>query len=388
MSWLGNLADTFLRTATSALTSGAKALINPGAYLRDDLPAEADEVTKWIHDRNRRACRRHARNEAAGLYSDLGALRRPRYGHCKPYLDSIGEGPTSSGSYGPPFTGGQCSGTTYQVIATFNLGTDVPGGCSAPFDQAINGVFGVAGPIKGITLGSAPPDGAQLPRKTAKLNHGNNQQIDLGTTFGGCNKPFVVIKSVTPMYNGPNNCGDPPNEYNPPTWPPNLPSLPPPTIAPPGGDGDDDIEIDPDGNWRICENGDCTPWFPPGPGDGPDSGGGPGEEDGDPQETDPNDPDNPNEVSGCVDEGRILTGVQIEVTQAPPNYQGLGSIYYKSCWVWMGPNSELLDMVPDGKHIENGQFVIPDGPDCTCFKVRANPGFRVSVQAYSRPKEE
>jgi len=101
MSWLGNLADTFLRTATSALTSGAKALINPGAYLRDDLPAEADEVTKWIHDRNRRACRRHARNEAAGLYSDLGALRRPRYGHCKPYLDSIGEGPTSSGSYGP-----------------------------------------------------------------------------------------------------------------------------------------------------------------------------------------------------------------------------------------------------------------------------------------------
>jgi len=186
----------------------------------------------------------------------------------------------------------------------------------------------------------------------------------------------------------PDNCGNPPNEYNPPSWPPNLPSLPPPTIAPPGGDGDDDIFIDPDGNIVICEDGDCTTPRPPGSGNGPDSGGGPGSPDGDPQETNPNDPNNPNEVSGCVEDGNVLTGVQIEVTQAPPNYQGLGDIYYRSCWVWMGPSSGLLDMVSDGKAIEDGQFVIPDSRDCTCFKVRANPGFRVSVQAYSRPKEE
>ena len=384
--WIASLADAFINNALSALGAGVRAMENPGEFLRDDLPNGTDGLTRWIQDRNRRACRRHARNEAAGLYSNLGALRRPRYAHCGPYLDSINEGPSGSGSYGPPFTGGQCSGTIYEVIATFNLGTDVPGGCSAPFDQAINGAMGVVGPIEGLTLGSAPADGAQFPRKTAKLNHGNNQQIDLGQTFGGCNLPFVVIKSVTPMHEGPNNCGNPPNEYNPPSWPPNLPSLPPPEIAPPGGDGDDDIEVDPDGNWRICENGDCTPSFTPGGGGAPGDPG--GEEDGDPQETNPNDPNNPNEVSGCVEDGNVLVGLKIEFIQIDPNSSGSNGIHYRVGWIFMGPGEDKLDLVHDGKTMEDGQFIIPDSSDCTCYKVRANMGWRLRVQAYSKPIPE
>ena len=356
---------------------------NPGEFLRDDLPEGTDGLTLWIQDRNRRACRRHARNEAAGLYSNLGALRRPRYGHCAPYLDSINEGPTSSGSYGPPFSGGQCS-ANYRVFATRNL---TPGNavgqniCNTTPNIEITPNGGLLGPIRGIRTATTIIAG--IPAEEAFLKYGNNQEFSLGGRFQGCLSPFFGITSLQRIDGNPDNCGDPPNEYNPPTWPPNLPSLPPPTVAPPGGDGGDDIEVDPDGNWRFCENGDCTPFFPPGGG-----GGGPGEPDGDPQETDPNDPDNPNEVSGCAEDGNVLTGVQIDIIQEPPNYQGLGNIYYRSCWVWMGPSSGLLDMVSDGKAIESGQFVIPDSRDCVCYKVRANPGFRVSVQAYSRPKEE
>ena len=75
--WIASLADAFINNALSALGAGARAMENPGEFLRDDLPEGTDDVTLWIQDRNRRACRRHARNEAAGLYSNLGALPGP-----------------------------------------------------------------------------------------------------------------------------------------------------------------------------------------------------------------------------------------------------------------------------------------------------------------------
>ena len=361
------------------------ALQGASDFLRDDLPSASPGVAKWAQETGRRACRKYARQRGSipFLTSD------PSWdGICSGYWEAINEGPTSGGGYEPPFSGGQCEGTIYQVIVTLTQGTDVPGGCDPPFDISVNGEFGVPGPIRGLSLGSAVIPGANLPGKSAALNYGQNQQISLGTTFGGCNTPFAVIKSITRLSGNPDTCGDPPPEYRPPTFPPNLPPLSPPTNPAPGLGNNWDVNILPDGNLEICIGGECSTGTPPGGGGGPDSGGGPGEPDGDPQETDPSDPNDPNEVSGCVEDGNILTGVKIEVTEAPPNYQGLGDIYYKSCWVWMGPGSDLLDMVIDGRTLESGQFVIPDSNDCTCYKVRANPGFKVSVQAYSRPKEE
>lgn len=386
--WISNLADIFRYTAISALGAGFRALRDPGGFLRDELPPEADGLTKWVQDRNRRACRQHARNEAAGLYSDLGALRRPRYGHCKPYLDSINEGPISGGSYSPPFTGGQCS-VAYRVFTRSFVTPGNAVGQNVCTDLGIGQVTpnsGVLGPIKGIRIQSTTVGG--FPAELSFLQYGNNQELQLGSRFQGCLQPSHQITSIIRVDGQPDNCGDPPSEYKPPKYPTGLPPLPPPTIAPPGGDGSDDIQVDPDGNWRICENGDCTPWFPPGGGGGPDSGGGPGEPDGDPQETDPNDPDNPNEVSGCVGGGNLLTGLKINFTQIPPHQAPLGDIYYRVCWVWMGPDSDKLDLVIDGRTMQDGQFVIPDSRDCTCYKVRANAGWRLEVQAYSRPKEE
>ena len=396
-SWISNLADAFVNNALSALGAGGRALENPGEFLRDDLPDGTDGLTLWIQDRNRRACRRHARNEAAGLYSNLGALRRPRYGHCKPYLDSINEGPTSSGSYGPPFTGGQCPiayNIAYSGVAISNPNAQGQGG-GAVFNfvgqsQGFNKY--PVGPILGIKIGTSIQ---------ADCGQSNGLQIHVVTAGGivgfGCFDPphqpsvyvpkSVQFTSITPSNSQQqDSCGNPPNQYNPPTWPPNLPSLPPPTVAPPGGDGGDDIEVDPDGNWRFCENGDCTPWFTPGGGGAPGYPG--GEEDGDPQETNPDDPDDPNEISGCVEDGNVLVGLKIGVIEHPITYDGNDSIYYRVGWIWMGPNENQLDLTVDGATIRDGQFVFPDSPDCSCYTVRANPGFRLSVQAFSRPREE
>ena len=398
-SWISNLADTFINTATSALGAGFKALRDPGGFLRDELPPEADGVTKWIQDRNRRACRQHARNEAAGLYSDLGALRRPRYGHCKPYLDSINEGPISGGSYGPPFTGGQCAQRyAIQASAVMNITSLKPGDDPNYYPRTANlnvtctGFSTAIGPVGAIEL---VPLGDPFDTKKVRIRVTPNssfpngeivffQDVDNGRGL------YIQSRSqtVTPCSGNPDNCGNPPNEYQPPRYPTGLPPLPPPTIAPPGGDGSDDIQVDPDGNWRICENGDCTPWFPPGGGGGPDSGGGPGEPDGDPQENDPNDPNDPQEITGCVEDGNLLTGLKIEIIETPNNSSGSNGVHYRVAWIYMGPDSDKLDLVSDGKTLEDGQFVIPDSRDCTCYKVRMNLGWGLRVQAFSRPKED
>lgn len=389
MSFLNGLAEIFRDSALSALGAGFQAMEDPQSFLRDDLPSDASSEAKWIQSRNRRACRQHARNEAAGLYSDLGALRRPRYERvCRPYLDSINEGPTSEGSYGPPFTGGQCSNRNYEVFAVMNIGSGLPGDCTTFPNRRITPVGGVIGPIRGIRYGSGFATDGVTPVQTAVLLHGQNQEFDLGARFLGCPLPYYSDISVVAQGSGPDNCGNPPGEYTPPGYPTNLPPIGPPDTdnPPPGGDGEDDVEVDPDGNIRICENGDCS--SPTSPGGGGDPSEDPGEEDGGPQENDPNNPGD-DDITGCASEGQILTGIKIEITQTPPaEVPGAGGLYRKVCWVWMGPRQDQLDLVVDGRYLEDGQFVIPDSNNCRCYKVRPSPLWGLRVQAYSRPEKE
>lgn len=384
--WIASLAGAFIDNALSALGAGVRALENPGEFLRDDLPPGTDQVTLWIQDRNRRACRRHARNEAAGLYSNLGALRRPRYNHCRPYLDSINEGATG-GDYGPPWSGagGQCSGKKYASKISVQTGSYSAIDGSLILGQVINSdvpcsFSPLIGPV--ILSSGTTSQGSKFWRFEGANNTSG------ASVFASSDYAALISSELTlcPNQGTEEGCPPPPNDYRPPTYPPNLPPLPPPEVAPPGGDGNDDIEIDPDGNWRICENGDCTPWFAPGGGGTPGNPG--GDPDGDPQETDPEDPDNPNEISGCVGDGNVLVGLKINVLEHPITYDGSSDIYYRVGWIWIGPNEDQLDLTVDGATIRDGQFVFPDGPDCSCYTVRANPGFRLSVQAFSRPREE
>jgi hypothetical protein len=197
----------------------------------------------------------------------------------------------------------------------------------------------------------------------------------------------ATITSVSRQDGQPDTCGDLPNEYRPPGYPPLPPIGPPDTDnPPPGGDGEDDVEVDDDGNIRICENGDCSD--PTSPGGGGDPSEDPGEEDGDPQENDPNNPQD-GDITGCAEDGKILTGIKIEITQTPPSeVPGAGGLYRKVCWVWMGPSQDQLDLLVDGRYLEDGQFVIPDSNNCRCYKVRPSPLWGLRVQAFSRPEKE
>ena len=371
-------------------------------YLKDDLPPSSPGLSKWAQEVGRRACRKYARQRGNIPF----LTNDPTWdGMCSGYLGSINEGPTSGGSYGPPYTGGQCS-ILYKVFFTAKsirksdgVVTDTQTDFSifnGPILGAISceggscGIPGLPTPayISWIISGSLSDSGEIGGGQ--KVTIGNRRYIAQG--FSGSSQLFrstLQITSVTPNTSGqPDNCGSLPNQYQPPTFPSNLPALPNPSNPAPGLGNNWEVNLLPDGEINICVGGECSASAPPAGGNGPDSGGGSGQEDGAATETNPNTPNTPNQVSGCVGAGRVLTGLKIQIIQAPPNYQGLGEIYYRSCWVWMGPNSNLLDMVTDGKAIENGQFVIPDSRDCTCYKVRANPGFRVRVQAYSRPKKE
>lgn len=398
MGFLNGLAQTFRNSALSALGAGFEALADPQSFLKDDLPADANPVAKWIQSRNRRACRLHARNEAAGAYSDLGALRRPRYERvCGPYLDSIGEGQTSGGSYAPPFTGGQCAipySISYVLPSTKAHPSSGPGptfsGSSVGFAKY------PVGPILGISMkpstpnsGCGPTPHLQVTVSTATGDYGfgcfQNPPPPNGTIPG-----TPSFTSITPRYSSQtDNCGNPPNQYTPPQYPPNLPPIGPPDTStpPPGGDGGDDVTVDPDGNIRICENGDCSDPFPPGGGGGGDPSEDPGEEDGDPKENNPNNPSG--DITGCASEGQILTGIKIEITRIPVGENpGSGGFYRNVCWVWMGPSQDQLDLVTDGRFLESGQFVIPDSNNCRCYRVRPSPLWGLSVQAYSRPEKE
>jgi hypothetical protein len=391
MSFLNGLAEIFRDSALSALGAGFQAMEDPQSFLKDDLPADASPVAKWIQSRNRRACRRHARNEAAGAYSNLGVLRRPRYERvCRPYLDSINEGPEAEGSYGPEWggAGGQCDGKLYGSSITFRTGfVNTQGQIVWGSVQTANANCGVPGVnLTGPVSFSVTTSGNQKFYRFVGKNNTFGASVSVSTST-----PFQLLGTSLTLCSGQGTeagCPPPDNQYKPPRYPTNLPPIGPPDTdnPPPGGDGEDDVEVDDDGNIRICENGDCS--SPTSPGGGGDPSEDPGEEDGDPQENDPNNPQD-GDITGCAEDGKILTGIKIEITQTPPaEVPGAGGLYRKVCWVWMGPSQDQLDLVADGRYLENGQFVIPDSNNCRCYKVRPSPLWGLSVQAFSRPEKE
>lgn len=385
--------------ALRQLYSGyVRALEGASDFLRDDLPDASPGVSRWVQGVGRRACRKYARQRGGVpfLTSD------PTWdGICSGYWDSINEGPEEEGAYAPSFTGGQCAISYRVTIRTVSI--QVPDPPFSPGGDTLvsnltsggNGQFPI-GPIRGLQLIQATSDvcggGFANLNMLAVVADGGIYPFGCfakSATPGNYQLQSYAITEITPRFESQlDNCGDPPPEYRPPRFPTNLPPLEPPTVPAPGLGDDWEVNILPDGEINICIGGECSIGTPPAGGGGPDSGRGPGEPDGAPQETDPNDPDAPNEVSGCVEDGNLLTGLKITFTQIPPYQAPLGDIYYRVCWVWMGPDSDKLDMVIDGRTMQNGQFVIPDSGDCTCYKVRANAGWRLEVQAYSRPKEE
>lgn len=176
----------------------------------------------YVRDGYRTRCRQWANAPAwarALSSAPAGSLGRI----CEPYLDNNGwDSPTSQ----PPFTGGQCAGTTYQITCTTTVFAN--GLCSPttnPFSTT------AIGPITGpFTDSVTPPPGGPLCPSTSGtrvyLRVGPSQSILTlaGASFGA----RVSGLSVTPV-SGPDNCGSQPPVLTPgPNPPPNPAPLPGP----------------------------------------------------------------------------------------------------------------------------------------------------------------
>lgn len=133
--------------------------------------------------------------DAAGFYPAASALRRRL----------CSDDPTNDPEFEPPFTGGQCPGTTYQITCTTTVyanGTCAP--TVNPFSTT------ALGPIRGpFTDSVSPPPGGPLCAGTSgtrvflRVGAGQSVLTLAGASFGAS----VSGLSVTPI-TGPDNCGD------------------------------------------------------------------------------------------------------------------------------------------------------------------------------------
>jgi len=384
-------------------------IIQAPGFLANDLPPSASPAAKFGQELGRRACQRVPRTAGTGGLYGLGV-----WGYlCMPYLDSIDEGPTEPGeNLDPPFTGGQCPGVVYEGWANFRVQTGVVNGVrqyaySPTKQQATLPTLGpiTVGPSETIIGAEPPPNNACYPARPVTYTE-SVAASGLGVQYNwrvrqdnvtfedapACqSSPWSAINLEFRRQDGqPDTCGDPPGEETSPTFPPNLPPLPPPSTDPPWFDIDWDVTLSPDLDIIFCIGGQCDPPedpFPTAPTPPPpppvDLPGGPGVPTGPPQDTDPDSP-TPNEISGCLEPGLVLTGLKVLILDYDSSVGATQGVFRRVAWVWMGPGEGLLDLVEDGANIESGQFIIPDSWDCTCWKVRSNPGFRLRIQPYAR----
>lgn len=378
---VSELEKIFTDTANSALGAGYQLLTDRENFLKTDLPANASATAKWIQEANRRGCRAAARQprDAMNAYS-----RAVFDSTCVPYLTSIGEGP-SSGSISQPFTGGQCTGKPY-VIKYRSRTYDAQGNLLS--DQQYNDTYPTSYSISYGPLGwqdrcfSDYGRSSRITGFTSFFSNGSPANGPATTMPGGCDYGHYTIFSDINIISlqGADNCGNLDPIYKPPSYP-SLPTLPPPTTPAPNTNTNDwDIKVGPNGDIQICINGICGNPFSPGGGK-PDQKGKP---DGPPQSTDPN-----GDASGSCTDG-YLVGLKINfVPPIPQDARTFGpDIYRGVCWIWMGPAADRLDLVPDGANLKDGQFVYADSNQATHWRVKANGGWKLTIQQYCRPKKK
>lgn len=354
-------------------------------FLRDELPANASTTAKFVQAAGRRACRNYVR---AGFGS--GTVYGPTYDWaCEPYLDTVNEGKLTDGRQDPISSkdGGQCSGKKYSSYIKFrpSIGYGTPQFTwGSPIESFVPcntpGFTNLYGPCYLLVTNNTNGTEYFEWRSTLNSSYGANGGVASSTEIAQLLEAWVQICPGE----GVDNCGTP-DGYTPPTYPPNLSPVPPPTVAPPGTNNKDwDITINPDGTLNFCIANICTNLGgPDGPPKNPSED--PGTPNGNPTPSDPN----TGEAKGCVGDDQILTGIQITFTQTPPVSTTLSGQFFKApIWAGFGPSEELIDFVQDGAWIRDKQLIIPDSEFCKCFYVKFKKDFKGTVQAFSRPKED
>lgn len=133
---------------------------------------------------------------------------------CTPFWDEDGISPPTETPQ--PFTGGQCSGTEYEV----NLDVITGGGVEQDYSNDMFGPISFGGFEEGTTGGGAPVwvavvNGGVIPAGNPGAGQTETWRPQI---FPGSPNtvpaPTLVSFSVSPI-NGPDNCGDPPPIFNP-----------------------------------------------------------------------------------------------------------------------------------------------------------------------------
>lgn len=355
----------------ASLTSGDR-----GEYIRDGNPENVFDAVPLAMARQ--GCRRYADNPGNPTAARQARVERA----CRPYLDSLdyGDGP----SLELPFRGGQCPNVFYRIAFSFTNSF----GNRQTLEQIARG------PLQGTYT---EPDGNGNTRAGYIESSATGDPVrQLQTTT---NAPFTPNPSLAILFrlDGlPDNCGNRPPEYAPPTPPPGSPGPPrePVTIAP-NIDIDIGVEVNPDLTFDIDIGTGPITIDPFGDGDGDGDGGdGNGGDPGDP--TDPGTPGDPEgtgsggDAEGQAPPGTELVGLLVTVAQAPGDankfannpkqpFRGIG-------YVRMGyPNRLGLDI--SGGTVISPQFFHAQQRGLTNWAVAANTGFDLTIQPYYRDIE-
>lgn len=358
--------------------------INLPKEIRDPLPTNATDLDKFLQASGRRICDQWARVAPAARLIP-GA---PQFDVvCFPYLNNTGQAPTSPAKSVPVSSkdGGQCSGKKYSSYIKFrpSIGYGTPGfSWGSPIESFVPcntpGFPDLYGPCYLLVKNNT--NGTEYFEWRSKLNssYGANGGVASNTEIAQLLEAWVQICPGE----GVDNCGTP-DGYTPPTYPP-LPTLPPPSTPAPGTQNNNwDIQINNDGTLNFCMNNSCNQI--PAPGDPPPAPSeNPGSPYGTPVETDPN----TKEGGGCVPAGYVLTGIKITIKSQPQSAVNARWGFYKSAgWVRFGPFPTVLTVSPDIVWLADGMFATPPNEACSCYSVKANPGWAFAIQAYAKKKQ-
>lgn len=348
-------------------------------FLRDPIPQSGSEVNKFVQAVGRRVCDKYARSP------DIDQLVfAPAYGWlCDPYLNGQGKGPTTPGHAEPPILG-QCPGTLYSVSVSVQSYNSL--GVQTTNQTIVYNNF--LGPLKITSVPNYTSFGVTYSGITdiKSANHPTNNYITINALETGYSSGGWVTRSFSiARSDGQPDCITP-RSYTPPKYPVTPPPLPP-TVIPPGTDTPNwDVNINTDGSIQFCIAGDCGNIPAPRP-DGPPSAPSesPGTPDGSPVSTNPSS----GVASGATSSGRVLTGIKLTFTSTPVSATTLSGEFFRApAWVGFGPSSTEIDFVSDGTWLRSGQFIMPCSENCTNWYVKANSGFVISVQPYSRLKAD
>lgn len=132
--------------------------------------------------------------------------------------------PTPPPQQQPPFSGGQCSGASYQVSMAWDVYSD---GATCDTPTQATATRNATGPIRGVSLSSFNGIDGPCPEgegDTVTLNASNVDGSPRDIIVQGVGSDIfanVAITNITPIGAAPNNCGDPP--ISPPVPPPPQP---------------------------------------------------------------------------------------------------------------------------------------------------------------------